>query len=453
MAIPPWAVEALRRGVGGVLDKVPPEKIEQLKKRAGDLLADLPQTAARSVDSMMRGAKVGKDSIQRWTRRHVALVTPVVNASGCLCNPAIVGVPLCNDAFDVAMEALQAGSLNNVAAHDRLTRRLASCLGSSDVGILIASTVDGACLAVASAYHDKPMYFHRSQSQRLPSGTPIPDAFAVGMALRSEGKIHEVGSVDRVDPSDSRQVHSPAVLVAVENGGADCNWYYSDADATSANRELTRIVYMPVAQWNGRIANQSGLPLELPKVLTRLQSAAEIVITPGDGTMGGPRCGLIIGDKKRLEEIAKCTVWPAVEADVSIQAAMTVTLELLESGHADEVPVQAMMRTSEENLRSRAERLATRLAAEPTVRSCQITDQPATFSSAGNWSLPSRQLNLAHRDLSAADWAARLSSEVPAVLVGMAAGVIVVDLRWIQPSDDSALVATLAGHHLEPVIP
>ena len=431
-----------------MLDKVPPERIEQLKKRAGDLLADLPQTAARGVDSMMRGAKVGKDSIQRWTRRHTALVTPVVNASGCLCDPSIAGVPLCNDAIDVAAEAFQSGSLNNATAHDRLARRLVGCVGSSDLGVLVAATVDGACLAVANtnATGGK-FYFHRSQSQRLPSGRPIPDAFAVGVALHPERKIVEVGSVDRVDPLDSRQVVTPATLVAVDNGTAACDWYHSDSGAMSKNPDFSRVVYLPVAAWNSASSSENAT-LNLPVVLQRLEVSADLVITPGDGAIGGPRCGLIVGDKQRLDAIANSSIWPSLAADVAVQSAMTVTLELLASGQTDELPVHAMMHTSEENLRSRAERLATRLAAEPMVRTCQITDRAATLSSAGSWSLPSRQLKLAHRDLSATDWAARLMSEVPAVIVGIDEESIVVDLRWIQPSDDAALVATLAGHHI-----
>ncbi|MGV3485392.1 MAG: hypothetical protein ACO1RT_13320, partial [Planctomycetaceae bacterium] len=108
MAIPSWAVEVLRRGVGGMIDKVPPDTMDQLRKRASDLLSDLPQTAARSVDSVMRGARASKDSLQRWARRHVALVTPVVNASGCLCQPTIAGVPLGSEAIEIAVEAFQA---------------------------------------------------------------------------------------------------------------------------------------------------------------------------------------------------------------------------------------------------------------------------------------------------------------------------------------------------------
>ena len=445
MAIPSWAVDALRRGVGGAMDRVPSETIEQLKKRAGDLFAELPQSAARGVDSVMRSAKAGKDSLQRWTRRHVALVTPVVNASGCLSHPQVSGVPLSIEAIEVAAEALQSGSLTSPAAQERLARRLAKCIDAGEFGILIASSIDGACLAIANANRGCPLYFHRSQSLRLPSGAPIPDAFGAG-AVSNDNRIHEVGSVSGIDAADIRGIGDRAILVAVENGSSDSVWFRSLLNSQPAQRDLVRVAYLPVSDW--KTTEPSIVNPRLPSVMATVGAVADIVITPGDGALGGPRCGLIIGDKSRIEAIARSSVWPALAADVSTQAAMAMTLESITTGNADNVPVQAMLRTAEENLRSRADRLATRMAAEATIRSCQITTNVATLSPTGNWSLPSRQLLLAHRDWSANDWAAKLIAEVPAVIVGIQQDSIVVDLRWIQPSDDAALVATLVGHSI-----
>ncbi len=58
------------------MERMPPEKVELLKKKASSLLAEIPQTAARGVDSVMRSMKGGRDHLQRWARRHTALVIP-----------------------------------------------------------------------------------------------------------------------------------------------------------------------------------------------------------------------------------------------------------------------------------------------------------------------------------------------------------------------------------------
>jgi len=450
MAIPPWAVDVLRRGVGGVIDKMPPDTIEQLKKKAGDLLAELPQTAAKSVDSVMRGARVGKDSLKRWSRRHIALITPVVNGSGCLSCPQIAGVPIGSEAIEVAIEAFQSGAMTSAEAQNRLNKRLQKCFGSGEIGVLVASTIDGACLAIAHANRRVPIYVHRSQSQRLPSGSPLPDAFSAGM-VDSDSRVHEVGSVDRVDATDTRGIPDRAILVAVESGHGTVPWFTALCESRSSPSDLTRVLWLPAATLN---SSKSGLGTavtpKLPSVFDLLATSADLLITPGDGVMGGPRCGLIIGDRKRLEAISSSSVWSAVAADVSVRAAMTITLESIVANDIESVPVQSMLLTSEENLRSRAERLATRFAAESSVRSCEVASNPATLALGGKWTVASRQLKLTHQTLPASDWAKKLASDVPAVIVAVQDDAILVDLRWIQPVDDVALVSTLIGHIASP---
>lgn len=437
MAIPPWAVEVMRRSVGGMMEKVPPDAIDQLRKRASDLLGEIPHAAAKGVDSVMRGAKAGKTSLHRWSRRHVALVTPVVNASGCLCNPKIAGVPIGIDAIDVATEAFQSGALTTSVARQRLDKRVAKTIPGGDFAVLMTSTLDGACLGIAEAFSGDAIYCHRSQSQRLPSGIPVPEAFHAN---------HEIGSIDGFHDDDARHIPQRCLVVGLDDGKPG-PWFAS-IDKT---KSITRVMVLPVATLRNAI--ESALP-PLPSIFATLEHSADLVVVPGDGSMGGPRCGLIIGKQSLLDRIVATSVWPAIVADVSVQAAMAVTLEATASGDLDSVPVLSMLATSPENLRSRAERLATRLAAEPIIRSCDLTDSAATLSAAGPWSLPSRQLKLTHRDLSAASWAEKLAGDVPAIIVNVKDDAILVDLRWIQPVDDSAIVVTLVGSPTElPVMP
>ena len=49
MALPPWTIELLRRGITDVARKASePETIEKVKNQATEILQDLPQTAAKS---------------------------------------------------------------------------------------------------------------------------------------------------------------------------------------------------------------------------------------------------------------------------------------------------------------------------------------------------------------------------------------------------------------------
>jgi len=173
--------------------------------------------------------------------------------------------------------------------------------------------------------------------------------------------------------------------------------------------------------------------------------SVDLVITSGTGVLGGPPCGLIIGRRAAIEPICSSQAWPALEASIATKAIVAQTLETLQGNTPESLPVIAMLRTGEENLRSRAERLATRLSADDSILSCQVTDESAKLTPGGPWRIGSRQLRLRRRGKEAIQWAEQLATDVPAVLAEVVDDALVVDLRWVQPGDDSVLAAALLG--------
>jgi L-seryl-tRNA(Ser) seleniumtransferase len=175
------------------------------------------------------------------------------------------------------------------------------------------------------------------------------------------------------------------------------------------------------------------------------QTIADLVIVPGDGLLGGPTCGLIIGRKELIESIGQSVIWRTVRASIATTAMMTHALETLSGGHASVHPILSMLHTGEENLRSRAERLATRVSGDESVRTCQVSSDPASLTTSGPWRIASRQLRLQHQTKSPDFWAQQLAEGVPAVLATVDGDALVIDLRWVPPSDDGALAAAILG--------
>ena len=135
---------------------------------------------------------------------------------------------------------------------------------------------------------------------------------------------------------------------------------------------------------------------------------------------------------------------PEMYATDSVCAMTIATLESA-AAQSDQVPIWALINTSEENLRGRAERLATRLSAVETIQTCQITAEDARLTPDGRWRLPSRQIRVRHMSTPAAQWAEDLLGELPALLVAPDGDDIVLDLRWISASDDGKLAELLGG--------
>ena len=428
MALPLWTIELLRRGLTDVARKArEPETLEKIKTQATEILHDLPQTAARGIDAVIRGAEAGKKSVQRWSRKHTALAIPMLNASGVLLNDFGSGAPLSDQAIEVGRELLAGDVICGPAMDERLSKRLQRLLPvGGEHAIAVTSNFPSALTAFSLLVGQRQLVVHRGHAVRLPNGLALPDAF--GMLLPV---IQEVGSVNRVDARDFDGLESFCAIIADGGDHAVELFDFNDRDAMQA-------VVLPVATLEASAHDQ------ITSAESMLTAGADFVIMPGDGVCGGPPCGILIGREKEIERIKESTAWPALKASDAIQAMIAITLEAAAS-NSDQIPVRALLSTSEENLRGRAERLATRLSGSDTITSCQVTADDARLTADGRWRFPSRQVRLRHLSMSAEAWASDLREELPAVFASVDGDDVCVDLRWIAAANDGKLAETLGG--------
>jgi hypothetical protein len=481
MAITPWALEALIRGVGSVVDKVPPDKIDQIRQKANQLLDELPQTAARGVESVLRGAKAGKQILQRWSQRHLALVTPVINASGNLSDPRVDGTGLTDAMIEFAAGATRSPLSRSDASQQRLSRRLNRCTGDPEIGLLVAASVEAACMAVGITRRGRTVWSHRSQGWRLPSGLLLGDAIAQGSATGLIDAVTcQVGAPDGVESKDIAALPDDGICVAIDLGQDSPAWYQGTSGhaGMSGHGERLRVIFMPVcagiappsqppspddaaSDWlaainpRPRFATQplrdcESVPpvadVKVADVKVADVKVADVVIAPGNGLLGGPTCGLIIAPRHMIDEISSLPSWQALRSDPVTRACMTMALEsALDAKVPDHVAAESVT-TAEENLKHRAEKISIRLAADESILSCQITAEPAGLIEGGAWRIPSRQLRIKHRDKASSKWAESLAEGVPSLLTRVEDDLLTIDLRWVKPADDSTLVAALLGY-------
>jgi hypothetical protein len=471
MAITPWALEALIRGVGSVVDKVPPDKIDQIRQKANQLLDELPQTAARGVESVLRGAKAGKQILQRWSQRHLALVTPVINASGNLSDPRVDGTGLTDAMIEFAAGATRSPLSRSDASQQRLSRRLNRCTGDPEIGLLVAASVEAACMAVGITRRGRTVWSHRSQGWRLPSGLLLGDAIAQGSATGLIDAVTcQVGAPDGVESKDIAALPDDGICVAIDLGQDSPAWYQGTSGhaGRSGHGERLRVIFMPVcagiaspsqppspddaaSNWlaainpRPRFATQPLRGCESVPPVADVK-VADVVIAPGNGLLGGPTCGLIIAPRPMIDEISSLPSWQALRSDPVTRACMTMALEsALDAKVPDHVAAESVT-TAEENLKHRAEKISIRLAADESILSCQITAEPAGLIEGGAWRIPSRQLRIKHRDKASSKWADSLAEGVPSLLTRVEDDLLTIDLRWVKPADDSTLVAALLGY-------
>lgn len=430
MAIPSWTLEMLRRGIGDVARKASqPETIEKIKTQASEILHDLPQSAARGLDAVMRSADAGKKSVQRWTRKHTTVAVPMLNATGILVNDFGSGVPLAAPVVEVGRELLAGAVIEGPAIQARLSRRVARLLPAGGDHAMAVTTNFGAALAALSVLgRERKLVVHRAHAVRLPGGAPLPNGLATSL---TGTPIIEVGSSNRVDVSDFAGMDG---FLAILADGGDRPVELFDFNG----RDAIQAVVLPIAT----VAASSDP--QIPSAEAMLSAGADIVVLTGDGLCGGPACGILIGRSSLIAQIQSTSVWKLLAAGEAIEAMMVLAMET--AGAAGEpLPITALIQTSEENLRGRAERLATRFGGDDAIASCQVTAADARLTGDGRWRFPSRQIRLRHVSRSAEDWASELKEEVPAIFASTLDDDLIVDLRWIAAADDGKLAEALGS--------
>ena len=446
MAIPPWTIELLRRGINDVARKASePETIEKLRTQATEILQELPQTAAKGIDAMMRTAEVGKKTVERWSRKHTAIAVPLLNGSGVLMNEHGSGVPLAPQVSEVGRELMLGDSVSGASMDERLSRRLQRLLpAGGDYSIAVTSNFSSALTALALLVDERQLVVHRSQAVRLPNGRALPDAFGMFLPV-----IQEVGSRDNILPQDFDGLDSFCVIMA-DAGEQPLELL------DLSGRDAMQAVILPVATLSeagsgeagsgeagsGEAGSGEASAAAIPSAEAMLVAGADFVILSGQGVLGGPECGIVIGRQKQINNIKSSGVWPSIAAGDAARAMLAMTLELAASS-PDEIPVGALLSTSEENLRGRAERLGTRLSGSDSIRNVQITAEDARLIKDGRWRFPSRQVCLTHASMSAEDWQRKLMKDMPAVAADRSGEALRIDLRWISASDDSRLAEVL----------
>ena len=429
MAIPPWTIELLRRGLSDVAKRASePETLEKLKSQASEMLQELPQTAARGIDAVMRATEAGRKNVQRWSQKQTAITIPLINASGTLYTPCGTGVPAATAAVDVAYACLHGNVRNDPYASQRVYRHLVRRLPAiGDLELAVASHFESSLTALVLGMGSRELVIHRSHAIRLFGGQPLVDTLNLLVPV-----VQEIGANDEVRSSDFTGMDDFGLILA-DDPNADAPPTLVDLPG----RDVIQIVVLSAATL--RIHDDS----RIASVEATLNQGADLVIVEGGGIFGGPECGIIIGKKELVNEITSSPLWRSLQASQAVLAMLAATFEQSSGVGGEPLPIDALMQTSEENLKHRTERLATRFSSLESIKSASVTAADANVVVGGRWTFPSRQVRLEHQSKSAEEWAEELRGEIPSLLVGHDEQAILIDLRWVSPSSDNKIAELL----------
>lgn len=376
--------------------------------------------------------------------------TRVINATGVLLHTnlgraelagkaqsfaGVVGTNFANVELDVTT-----GKRGKRAAYGN---RLLAALTGAEAALVVNNNAAALLLALAAVAGSGNAVVSRGEEIEIGGSFRLPE-----LMTASGAKLVEVGTTNRTRLADYAAVIEDAAAVLKVHPS---NYRLEGFSESTSYEELAGL------------ARKSGVPLiadvgsglldvqvpwlpgspppwlaQEPGVRQTLEVGADLVLFSGDKLLGGPQAGIAVGRADLVGKMAKHPLARAMRIDGSTHAALVTTLEMYADNRAIEIPFWAMVALPYEELETRHQRLLSELGGDGEIVAGESL--PGAGSVPGE-TIPSPNLRL-HGNADAL-WD-RLLTASPPILARRSEGSLLIDLRTVDPADDTRIAAALS---------
>ena len=417
--------------------------LDALRSRA----AASPTGLEAAVEGLGRGVAERLEAARRPSLRRV------VNATGVVVHTNLGRAPLSAEA--AARVAEIAASYSNLeydldrgARGDRETHaesRLRDLLGV-EATVVVNNCAAAVLLAVNTLAEGREVLVSRGELVEIGGSFRIPDVLRKGGA-----RLREVGTTNRTRLADFRAALSTETGMILKVHQSNYRIVgFTEAPSIEELAGLAReaAIHLVEDQGSGLLdALAGGLATEAT-VFQAVGSGADLVTFSGDKLLGGPQAGLVAGRQNLVERMRKNPLYRALRVDKMTLAALDATLVEHEGGRAAAtIPVLRMIQAPLAEVRARAEAFAREVAAlAPALRPAPVEGESAVGGGAApTVGVPTVTVALDPGPAGADALAEALRAGSPPVVVRVAEGRVLVDLRTVRPDEEQMLLGALAA--------
>ncbi len=306
---------------------------------------------------------------------------PVLNATGVIIHTNLGRAPLTGAARQAALSA--AGYCNleidlatgmRGSRHDHVEELLCRLTGAP-AAMVVNNNAAGVMLALCSVAGGGEAVISRGQLVEIGGSFRVPDVMAQsGVSLR------EVGTTNKTYIDDYRQAvnEGTTALVRVHPSNFRVVGFQQEVDLAQLV-ELAHSHQLPLIDdlGSGTLVDLSPWGIDEPTVQQSVDAGADLVCFSGDKLLGGPQCGVVVGEKKWIDKLRKHALARVLRCDKLTLASLAATLAFyLKPDGWKEVPVLAMLTEPLEQVEQRARQLATALGGLPVAVSLEEGQSP-----------------------------------------------------------------------------
>jgi len=296
----------------------------------------------------------------------------------------------------------------------------------------------------------------RGELIQIGGGFRIPDILEA-----SGARLREVGTTNKTSLTDYARAitRETALILKVHRSNFFMDGFV-DSPSTEAIAKLARDKRVPFVEDLGSGAmiqteTVPGLEHE-PTPAEVLRNGVDLVCFSGDKLFGGPQAGIIVGKAKLVAALKREPLFRALRCDKLILAALEATVDIYlrnSTGHLNaneapsrlDIPLLAMLHTSNDELRGRAEKIVLALNGLPLKAAIGKGRGQIGGGALPRSIVQSTTLDVTHNRLGPQELAARLRSRTPPIVGYIERGQLKLDLRTVFVDQDAEIVAALSA--------
>jgi len=382
---------------------------------------------------------------QRADRLAAFTLRPVINATGIVIHTNLGRSLLSGEAVK-RLQTICSG-YNNLEYDLRLGERgsryvhaeaILRELTGSEAALVVNNNAAAVFLVLNTLAGGREVIVSRGQLVEIGGSFRIPDV------MRASGAIlREVGTTNRTHLKDyvSAITERTALLMKVHTSNYRILGFTKEVSLEEMV-VLGREHSLPVVEDLGSGCfidlGQFGLQGETT-VQETVRAGADLVTFSGDKLLGGPQAGIIVGRKDLIEKCRKNPVTRALRVDKMTLTALETTLRLYrdERQAIEKIPTLSMIAVSPEELKSRAEDLASAIGGADRKCALKIEVRPG-LSQVGGGSLPAQDLPTFIVAVQSGDFSANrieqfLRRDDPPIIGRIESDRFIMDLRTVLP--------------------
>ncbi|WP_115031553.1 L-seryl-tRNA(Sec) selenium transferase [Dermatophilus congolensis] len=379
--------------------------------------------------------------------------TPVLNATGIVIHTNLGRAPLSTAARHALTTAagtidlelsLHTGrrSRRGTAAENAVLDSLDPDIRPGLSALLLNNGAAALCLATTACTTPTTpdIIISRGEMVEIGAGFRLTD-----LITTTGAHLIDIGTTNRTHPHDysNALTTTTGCVLKIHPSNFRIHGFTSTVDTATLAHLLTPHPHIPliVDVGSGLLRHDPTLPNE-PDLSTTLRDGADLALASGDKLLGGPQAGILIGRTDLINHLRNHPLARAFRIDKLALAALEATLR------GPEPPITRARKLTPTDLHERTTKLAHATGSDIITTTGHIGG-----GGAPEHPLPSLAVALPTPPHHTPDSLARtLRTGTPAILARIADNRVLIDLRCIDPTDDTTLTTaiTTALHETDP---